>query len=71
MRVRLRDLYSALAGLLPVLLGLGLIYQYAMGEVAAPAALLIVCGAGLLIAAVVRLARERDERTFAARKRDE
>ena len=59
--MRLRDLYSALAGLLPVLLGLGLIYQYAMGEVAAAAALLIVCGAGLLIAAVVRLARERDE----------
>ncbi len=53
MRAWLRDLYSALAALLPVLLGLGLIYQYAMGDIAASTALLILAGGAMLIAAVI------------------
>jgi hypothetical protein len=59
--VQLRDIYSAFAALLPVLLGLGLIHLYIMGELAASAVFLILGGAGALIPAVVTVARRLEE----------
>lgn len=53
-----RNIARNLAALLPVLLGLGLIYLCAIGEMSVPAALIASFGAGGLILATCIFARK-------------
>ncbi len=55
--MRFRDVYSVFAALLPVLLGLGLIYLYIMGELVASAVFMILGGVAVLVPGILMLVR--------------
>lgn len=55
--MRFRDVYSVFAALLPVLLGLGLIYLYIMGELVASAVFMILGGVAVLVPWILVLVR--------------